>query len=194
MLLEVINAIAALCLVCICGKYMFHLWNIRSYPPGPFPLPVIGNIHSTLSQPLHIWAAEMAKRYGSVFSASFGMERIVFINTIDPTIVTLLKKSTNFSGRPTNHYFIEMFSRGFNNITFSDYGEMWKSRRKLGHTALNMLNDNNGNVESKIVRESEEMHLRICKEEGEPVDIKKELGKKKRLEASPPRCSDTYII
>lgn len=184
MLLEIINAIVALCLVCICGKYMFHLWNIRSYPPGPFPLPVIGNIHSTLSQPLHIWAAEMAEKYGSVFSASFGMERIVFINTIDPTIDTLIKKSTNFSGRPTNHYFLEMFSRGFNNITFSDYGEMWRNRRKLGHTALNMLNDDNGNVESKILRESEEMNLRICKNEGDPVDIRKELGKKNFLRQS----------
>ena len=77
-----------------------------------------------------------------------------------------------------------MFSRGFNNITFSDYGEMWRNRRKLGHTALNMLNDDNGNVESKILRESEAMNLRICKNEGDPIDIRKELRKKNFLRQS----------
>ena len=176
--METINTIFVLCLIYLCGKYIIHLWNIRSFPPGPFPLPVIGNVHSILNQPLHLWAEDMAKKYGSVFSVSFGMELFVFINAINPTIDTLVKRSKSFSGRPTNDYFIEIFSRGFNNIIFSDYGDMWKNRRKLGHTGLTMINDDLGNTESKIVKESEELHLRIRKEVGKPVNIKNELGKR----------------
>ena len=119
----------------------------------------------------------MAKKYGSVFSVNFGMERFVFINAINPALDTLVKRSKNFSGRPTNDYFIEIFSRGFNNIIFSDYGEMWKNRRRLGHTALTMINDDIRNTERKIVNESKELHLKIRKEVGKPVNIKNELGK-----------------
>ena len=177
MIMEIINTVVILCLIYICGKYISHLWNIRSFPPGPFPLPVIGNIHSILNQHLHLWATDMAKKYGTVFSVSFGMERFIFINAINPTLDTLVKRSKNFSGRPTNNYFIEIFSRGFNNITFSDYSELWKIRRKLGHTALTMINDESGNAESKIIKESEELHRRIRKDVGKPVNMKKELGK-----------------
>ena len=177
MLIETICTIFVLCLIYIFGKYISHLWSIRNYPPGPFPLPIVGNIHSIFNQTLHLWAIEKAKTYGSVFSVSFGMERVVFINTINPTLDTLIKKSKSFSGRPTTHYFNELFSRGFNDIGLSDYGETWKNRRKLGHTALSMLNDDSGNTESKIVKESEELFLRLKEKVGKPVDVKKELGK-----------------
>ena len=179
MLLEITNAVLVLIIIYITGKYIHHLWSIKYFPPGPFPLPVIGNLHVVLKQPLHIWAHEMAKKYGSVLSISLGMQRIVIVNTIDPTLESLVKKSTSFSGRPTNYYYIDLFSRGFNDIVFSDYGETWKNRRKLGHVALIMINDDKGNTERKIVKESEELHLRIHAEQGKPINTKKELGKKK---------------
>lgn len=179
MLLEIVKTVAILCLIYVFVRYFKHIWKIRSFPPGPFLLPLIGNVHSILGEPLHLWASEMTKKYGNVFSFSLGMERIVIINSINPMIDTLIKRGSSFAGRPTNNFFMEMFSRGFNDIAFSDYGEMWKNRRKLGHTALSMINDDRGNTESKIITESHELHKRIRKKEGKPVNTKKELGKKK---------------
>ena len=40
------------------------------------------------------------------------------------------------------------------------------------------MNDESGNTESKIVKESEEEHLLICKGLGKPVNMKNELGKR----------------
>lgn len=68
MLIEIVCTIFVLCLIYIFGKYISHLWSIRNYPPGPFPLPIVGNIHSIFNQTLHLWAIEKAKTYGS-FSA-----------------------------------------------------------------------------------------------------------------------------
>ena len=56
---------------------------------------------------------------------------------------------------------------------------MWKNRRKLGHAAVIMINDDKGNTEKKIVKESEELHLRIHAKQGKPINMKKELGKRK---------------
>ena len=76
---------------------------------------------------------------------------------------------------------METFSRGFNDIAFSDYGEILKNRRKLGHTALGMINDDRGNTESKIITESHELHKRIRTNEGKRKCKICESPAKKRL-------------
>ena len=83
--------------------------DIRSFPPGPFPFAVVGNIQIVLSQPLRIWVSHIKKRYGNIFSVSLGMECIVVINTTNPTLDTSIIRSTSFVGRPANHYFTEIF-------------------------------------------------------------------------------------
>lgn len=68
MVLGITNAILILIIIYITGKYIHHLWNIKSFPPSPFPLPITGNLRVVLKEPLHI----------------------VIVNTIDPTIETLI--------------------------------------------------------------------------------------------------------
>ena len=62
MIMEIINTVAMLWLMYVCEKCINHLWNMRSFPPGPFPLPVIGNMHSILNQHLHLWVTDMVKQ------------------------------------------------------------------------------------------------------------------------------------
>ena len=91
------------------GQLFKHIQRITSFPPGPFPLPFIGNGHSILRKPLHLWANEMAKKYGNVFSFSLGMERIVIINSINPMVDTLIKRGSSFAGRSTNNFLWKRF-------------------------------------------------------------------------------------
>lgn len=42
-----------------------------------------------------------------------------------------------------------------------------------------MINDDSGNTERKIEKESEELHLRIYAKQGRPINMKKKLSQKK---------------
>ena len=59
MVLGITNTILILIIIYITGKYIHHLWNIKSFPPSPFPLPITGNLRVVLKEPLHIGAHEM---------------------------------------------------------------------------------------------------------------------------------------
>ena len=44
MILEILLAIPGLVLLWVLITYVEHLFNLRKYPKGPFPLPLIGNL------------------------------------------------------------------------------------------------------------------------------------------------------
>lgn len=156
-------------------QYIDHILKLKDYPPGPYPLPVIGNLHLMSAKP-HETFRDMAKKYGDVFSISFGMQRLVIVNTIVPAREALITKGSVFAGRPKS-YTINMLSRGYKDIAFSDFGAYWVLNRKLGHAALKMYGDGMGNLEKKVIYSSEDLHGRLVKSQGKPVDVHMEYGK-----------------
>ena len=63
MLIEIILAIVLPPLLYVFITYVSHVMNSKEYPPGPFPLPVIGNLHLLSTKP-YIDLAKLAKQYG----------------------------------------------------------------------------------------------------------------------------------
>ena len=61
------------------------------YPPGPKPLPIIGNMHQLPPGQLGKWAQEAAKQYGEMFTIKIGGQRWVFLSSTR-TIKELLEK------------------------------------------------------------------------------------------------------
>lgn len=47
---------------------------------------------------------------------------------------------------------------------------------KVWTCCFSMINDDSGNTERKIEKESEELHLRIYAKQGRPINMKKELS------------------
>ena len=70
-----------------------------------------------------------------------------------------------------------MYSRGFTNVINADYSDDWKSRRKLTQNALRMISDENGDIESRLIRESQELHRSLRSKIGSLVSVRTELGK-----------------
>ena len=54
--------------------------RLKNYPPGPFPLPIIGNMHLIMFGKSNETMRDLAKIYGDVFSLSFGMSRVVMVD------------------------------------------------------------------------------------------------------------------
>ena len=156
-------------------KYILHLCKCRNMPPGPIPLPLIGNFHLVSHKPLHLVLTNLCQKYGDVFSISLGMGRCVIINDIDTAIKTLTLKS--FSGRPSNRHFVFLYSRGYQNVVSADYSDDWRKRRKTAQGVLRMISEEHGNTESKIIQESQALHDRLRSKAGRPISVRKQFGK-----------------
>ncbi|XP_065069191.1 steroid 17-alpha-hydroxylase/17,20 lyase-like isoform X3 [Rhopilema esculentum] len=148
----------------------------KSFPPGPIPLPVIGNIHLIGSEPQKSLKA-LAKKYGDVFSVYFGGWPVVVISSIEAAKESLIQKSTDFAGRPNSYTGIEAAKghktgRGID-IVYSDYGPYWQTIRKLAHKALKMYGANRVQLEKTINTHADELMERLAKIDGQCFDPKR---------------------
>ena len=73
MIVEVCGVVVFMVLLYILLQYVDHLLKLNKYPPGPTPLPVIGNLHMMGMKPYETFR-DMADKYGDVFSISLGTE------------------------------------------------------------------------------------------------------------------------
>ena len=175
MFLEIILAVILPLVISVVFNYLKHLWNLQRYPPGPFPLPIIGNLHHIAKIPYKD-AKEISKTYGSVFSLSFGAERVVFINTIEPAKEAMYKRGDDFANRPRNLSF-EVLSRGYKNISMSEYGPFYRTIKKIGHASLRVFGEGNKKIEKICIRESEYLRDIMFESEEKPVQVNYKFGK-----------------
>ena len=145
-----------------------HQWENPKLPPGPVPFPIIGNMLQMGTKP-HLGLTKLAKKFGKVFQLTVGIHRIVVVNTIDVAREALVKKSSDFAGRP-RLYTADLISRGGKDIAFSDFSPTWKLQRKIAHSALKMFGQGIEPIEEKVCQEIDELMTRFEKVEGRAHD------------------------
>ena len=97
MLLEICSGVVIAGLVYCLVKYCLHIIHLKDYPPGPWPLPVVGNLHLISHKP-HKALMELAKRHGPVMGFSFGSQRMVVVQSIKDAKEMLITKAEDFAG------------------------------------------------------------------------------------------------
>ncbi|XP_002730828.1 steroid 17-alpha-hydroxylase/17,20 lyase-like [Saccoglossus kowalevskii] len=113
------------------------IWSIHrpsGMPPGPRGFPIIGSMLS-LTENLYLDFLQLAKEYGDIFTIKIGSHHVVIVNNYELIKETLVKKSTDFAGRPQT-FTGNMGSEGFKDIILSDYSPSWKLHRKIAHQAI----------------------------------------------------------
>jgi cytochrome P450 len=108
------------------------IWKWLRMPPGPTPLPFIGN-KLPKSKPW-IQFQEWSKIYGPIFTIWVGRRPTLVIS--DPKIAVELmeKRSNKYSSRPRFVVMGEIYANG--SVLVQPYGKEWSVRRKLLHRAL----------------------------------------------------------
>lgn len=175
MLIEILTLFVVPTFAVFTYQYIRHIINLSNFPHGPFPLPIIGNLHLLSHKPYED-LNKLAKSYGDVFSMSFGMTRLVVVNSAEAAKEGLVTKSNHFAGRPTNIYTISLLSRGNASFAFGDYSPMWKTLRKIAHSTLKVYGKNYEKLEKWITEESEQLHQILLKAQGKALDPTYEIG------------------
>jgi cytochrome P450 len=111
------------------------VWLWLRMPPGPTPLPFIGNKLQLPKSKPWIQFQEWSKVYGPIFTIWIGRKPTIVIS--DPVIAVELmeKRSTKYSSRPRMVAMGEILWDGAS-ILVQPYGKEWSIRRKLLHQAL----------------------------------------------------------
>ncbi|XP_056419965.1 cytochrome P450 2K6-like [Hyla sarda] len=141
--------------------------NYKNFPPGPTPLPIIGNLLTiNLSKP-HKTFMELSKTYGPVFSVRLGMTKAVVLCGYDVVKDALINHAEAFNNRPHTPVVTKLIKN--NGIVFSN-GENWKVMRRFTLSTLRDYGMGKKTIENKITEEAEYLVEKFRSYKGKPFD------------------------
>ncbi|KAK8436897.1 cytochrome P450 [Phyllosticta citricarpa] len=111
----------------------FLIW--QRMPPGPLPLPFIGNKHQIRRSKPWLQYEECSRKYGPIFTIWIGHQPQLVFSDADIASELLEKRSSNFPTRPRMVMLAEIFWNGAG-IVRSPYSKHLVLRRRLLHQAL----------------------------------------------------------
>lgn len=131
-LMEMISVICFLLFLYLLIMILFrsNKYSAMKLPPGPKPLPIIGNIHQLLGPPMHRLLRDMAEKYGPLMHLQLG-EVSTFVVTSPEVAEAFLKThGIIFANRP-QLLCPRVFNDNCNDIVFAPFGEYWRQMRKI---------------------------------------------------------------
>ncbi|CAM9303978.1 cytochrome P450 2B11-like [Lampetra fluviatilis] len=140
----------------------------KSFPPGPRPWPLIGNIHQLDLNFLYKSFMKLSEAYGPVFSVSMGLSRVVVIVGFDAVRDALVHQAEVFADRPKVPIFeiLDMCDGLVMSV-----GKAWRERRRFSIRTLKSFGMGKHSIEDRIVEETEFLVQHIAQTEEKPSDI-----------------------
>ncbi|XP_057792636.1 salviol synthase-like [Salvia miltiorrhiza] len=144
------------------------------FPPGPWKLPFIGNIHNLKGAVPHRALHQLAQKFGPMMGLQLGEVSAVVISSADAAKQVMKTHDLNFASRPPITA-AEIIGYGCTTIAFSPYGEYWRQLRKI--CTMELLSAKR--VESfRSLREEvfADLSRRFASMEGSEINFSEELS------------------
>ena len=109
----------------------------RKMPPGPFPLPFIGNMHNVLCDKVDPYG-KLSDKYGDIFTLTFPSTTAVVLSTAERVREARLTRPEDIAGRSGDsiYPFKDIFGP---DIMSSDYTEVYRFRRRVFQKAVHVF-------------------------------------------------------
>ncbi|XP_036376776.1 cytochrome P450 2J2-like [Megalops cyprinoides] len=145
------------------------IWKNKSpkdFPPGPWSLPIFGDLFRIDPAKIHLQLLELKKQYGDIFSIRLG-PRIVVLNGVKLIKEAFVQHGENFADRPSVPLFTDINK---NNGLVGSNGYMWKQQRRFALMTLKNFGVGKRSLESSIQVECKWLNEAIGNEQGRPFD------------------------
>nr|XP_045010722.1 cytochrome P450 2C9 isoform X3 [Jaculus jaculus] len=150
---------------------LFSLWRQSSgrgkLPPGPTPLPIIGNILQINIKDISKSFNNFSKVYGPVFTLYFGMKPTVVLHGYKAVKEALIDHGEEFSGRGSFPV-AERVNNGLG-VIFSN-GKSWKEMRRFSIMTLRNFGMGKRSIEDCVQEEARCLVEELRKTNGSPCD------------------------
>lgn len=153
------------------GIILALLWFGRKksqrLPPGPFALPLIGNLPQLEKEAPFKSFIELSKTYGPVMTLYLGWQRTAVLVGYDAVKEALVDQADDFTGRGPLAFLIKVtngYGLGISN------GERWRQLRRFTLTTLRDFGMGRKGMEEWIQEESKHLSDHIETLKGKPFD------------------------
>ncbi|KAM9372380.1 uncharacterized protein LRP34_007649 [Phaethornis superciliosus] len=144
-------------------------------PPGPTPLPIIGNLHLVDLRRQDKSLMKLAEKYGPIFTLHFGFQKVVVLTGYEVVREALVNYTEEFVDRPSIPIFDQIQNgngtREMSGGLFFSIGELWRTTRRFTVSSMRNLGMGKKMIEGRIFEELHFLIEKIKSFKGEPFSL-----------------------
>ncbi|XP_058528002.1 cytochrome P450 2C14-like isoform X4 [Ochotona princeps] len=157
--------------LCLSLLLLFSFWKQShgrgNLPPGPTPLPILGNILQIDFKDISKSLTKLSEVYGPVFTVYLGMKPTVVLHGYEAVKEALIDLGEEFSGR-TILPVIHKVNKGLG-VIFSN-GKTWKHTRRFSLVTLRNFGMGKRSIEERVQEEARCLVEELRKTNASPCD------------------------
>ncbi|KAL7991107.1 hypothetical protein Chor_014537 [Crotalus horridus] len=157
----------------VAWQFLQLQWARRQLPPGPVPLPILGNLwlldFALKREPL----MKLTSIYGNIYTIWLGTAPVVVLNGCKAVKEGLVTYSEETSGRPLLPLFTDLMGE---KGVFMTSGPVWKQQKRFVMLTLRNLGVGKKSLENRIQEEAQNLLKVFTSKKGSPFDPRTAIG------------------
>ncbi|KAM8954142.1 cytochrome P450 2A4-like [Pelodytes ibericus] len=165
--------------LCTSGLLLFFvikkiIWKTGNLPPGPTPLPLLGNVLQLKQEELVQMLLKFSKVYGEVYTVYLGLQPFVVFTGYKTVKEVLIDRGDEFLARGNTP-----FDASYNNygLAFTSDMKRWRDLRRFSLTALRDFGMGKRSIEDRIQEEAACLVTELRKTKEAVVEPRQYLSK-----------------